>query len=586
MSTRSESYGPDVDFSKILKSVMTDALFILDREGTILWANSRASELLGNGDGSITTSKIFDYLPVKESFECVMQNQLSSELEQEINETVYRITITSAPCEDRGRNVLVLTCRDITDIKILQQIVAEKVRANRELEEIIDACSDGIYVTDGDGVTLRVNPACERITGLVKNQILGKNMTQIVEEGKLSASCSLKVLEMKQRTTILQIVPNGRQVMVTGTPIHDETGKIYRIVSNTRDITELNELKAKVQMERNLTRQYYNELVGLKLNQLVKQITDTNIVAYSPAMAKTLELAMRVARTQSTVMICGETGVGKEVIARLIHSESTRKDRPFIKINCAAVPENLLESELFGYESGAFTGAKKGGKVGLIELADKGTVFLDEIGEIPYPLQSKLLQVLQDQVFMRVGGSQSTRLDVRVITASNRDLGQMLVERTFREDLYYRLNVIPILIAPLRERHDDIPPLISHFLDKFNRKHSLSKQISHETVNILVNYQWPGNVRELENLMERLILLTPGDIIQSEHLHGTICKTDSQDSLTIRVNKLIPFKEALGSLERQLFSMAYKEMGNTYKAAEALRVSQPTVVRKLSKYKM
>lgn len=221
----------------------------------------------------------------------------------------------------------------------------------------------------------------------------------------------------------------------------------------------------------------------------------------------------------------------------------------------------------------------------MIELANKGTLFLDEVGELSYPLQSKLLQVLQDQVFTRVGGSQPTRVDVRIITASNKDLRQMMVERTFREDLYYRLNVIPILIAPLRGRRDDIPLLISHFLIKFNRKHSLSKQISHETTNVLVNYQWPGNVRELENLMERLVLLTQDDIIQPQHLPEAIYKSDPQGSLNIRVNELIPFKQALESMERQLFSMAYKELGNTYKAAEALGVSQPTVVRKLNKYK-
>ena len=579
MSTMKNGFVRDI--LAILKSVTTDALFVLDREGAILWANDRAVDLVGNGKGSIVHQTIFKYLPVREEFECVLQKQVSSGLQQEINETLYRITITPVPSDGDGEAVFVLTCRDITDLKTLQRIVAEKVKANRELEEIIDACSDGIYVTDGEGVTLRVNPACERITGLVKSQILGKDMKQIVQEGQLSASCSLKVLETKQRTTILQIVPNGRQVMVTGTPIYDESGKLYRIVSNTRDITELSELKAKVQMERNLTHQYYMELVGLKL----KQITDTNIIAYSPEMAKTLELAMMVARTESTIMISGESGAGKEVIARLIHNESMRKDHAFMKINCAAIPENLLESELFGYESGAFTGAKKGGKAGLLELANRGTLFLDEIGDLPYALQSKLLQVLQEQVFFRVGGTQPTRVDVRIITASNKDLRQMLKEKTFREDLYYRLNVIPIHIAPLRERRDDIPPLLSYFLNKFNGKHSLNKQISHETVNILVNYQWPGNVRELENLMERLILLTPGDIIQPEHLPGQIYKSDPQESVNVRVNELIPFKEALESMEKQLFSMAYKEHGNTYKAAEALGVSQPTVVRKLNKYK-
>jgi transcriptional regulator with PAS, ATPase and Fis domain len=312
-----------------------------------------------------------------------------------------------------------------------------------------------------------------------------------------------------------------------------------------------------------------------------------DFVAGSAEMQQVIELAMRVARTDSTILVRGESGVGKEVLTRIIHRNSTRKNKSLMKINCAAIPENLLESELFGYEPGAFTGATKKGKVGLIELANQGTLFLDEIGEMPLTLQAKLLQVIQERTFYRVDGTKAIAVDIRIITATNRELEKLVEEKKFREDLFYRLNVIPITIPPLRERKGDIVPLVGRFLDKFNKKYQMDKKISNDAFGYLLRYRWPGNIRELENMVEQLVVITPVDLIEPQHLPGYIHNLpnpiDKHDKVT--VPGVVSLSEAMEEVEKQLFLSAYEHCKNTYQTAKILGVSQPTVVRKLKKYK-
>ncbi len=308
------------------------------------------------------------------------------------------------------------------------------------------------------------------------------------------------------------------------------------------------------------------------------------IIAYSVEMGKVLQVATKVAHVTTTILILGESGVGKEVIARFIHNASLRKSGPFVTINCGAIPPNLLESELFGYEAGAFTGAKREGKPGMIEVASSGTLFLDEISDLPLDLQVKLLQVIQERRLTRVGGIHPIEVDIRIIAATNRDLAKMVERREFRADLFYRLNVVPIVIPPLRSRRDDIIPLIYHFLAKHNNTHRYSKTISRGTREVLTQYSWPGNVRELENLIERLVVTVEGDEIGVEDLPQCVRERDANCNSKVTVEGVIPLREAVEEVERQLIKQAKEEHETTYEIAEALGVNQSTVVRKLKKY--
>ncbi len=297
-------------------------------------------------------------------------------------------------------------------------------------------------------------------------------------------------------------------------------------------------------------------------------------------MKSIFQQAKRVANFDATILILGETGVGKDVLANFIYNQSSRKEKgKLIKVNCGAIPPELLESELFGYEAGAFTGANKSGKPGMFELANNGILFLDEIGELPLNLQVKLLRVLQEGEIQKIGSTKIKKVNVQIIAATNRNLHEMVTRGEFREDLYYRLNVIPLYIPPLRERRDEILPLIHHFLSKFNQKYLLNKEFNYEVIDFLISYNWPGNIRELANLIERLVVTTPENEIKIEHM-----PPEYKNSVHVNTNQQISLKEAVEETERKILERAAKKYRNTYEIAKALRTSQPTVVRKLKKY--
>jgi transcriptional regulator with PAS, ATPase and Fis domain len=296
-----------------------------------------------------------------------------------------------------------------------------------------------------------------------------------------------------------------------------------------------------------------------------------------------LEFSQRIAKVDTTVLLLGETGVGKEEIAKFIHRNSLRKDRPFVKINCGAIPANLIESELFGYEKGAFTGALQQGKLGMFEVAEGGTLLLDEIGELPLKMQVKLLRALQEQEITRVGGTKSIKIDVRILAATNRNLEKMVREKIFREDLYYRLNVVPVNIPPLREREKDILPLAYLFLEQFNKKYGLKKRFSFSTNACFLDYSWPGNIRELKNIVERVVVTSKENEILIEDLPEGICK-NKIEKIGERDSDIIPLKDALGKIEKELIEKAYEKFGSVRSAAKALGIDASTFVRKRQKY--
>ncbi|MDD4169361.1 MAG: sigma 54-interacting transcriptional regulator [Desulfotomaculaceae bacterium] len=452
----------------------------------------------------------------------------------------------------------------------------------KELNSIFQDSYDGISIVNMNGLVTRVNKAFERITGLKTEKVLGVNLYNVKKKGHcFDPALALKVLETGKPVTILQKSFNGKDIMAIGNPVFNDRGEVIRVIINFRDVTQLRQLEEKLRKTQELNTHYYL----FEMENLRKKYTKEHcIIVKSKEMEKIIELATRVSIVESPVLIQGESGVGKEIVANLLHNlNPKRKKHPMIRVNCGAIPQELMESEFFGYESGAFTGASRLGKPGFFELANKGTIFLDEIGELPLGLQVKLLRVLQGKEVTRVGGVKTIKVDVRILAATNRNLESMIIENTFREDLFYRINVIPIRIPPLRERREEIAPLLFHFLDIYNKKYDLKKSLSDGVVDCLTKYDWPGNVRELINLIERLVVTTDIQQISLEDLPQKYCIEKNNNLCRFEQTNLTL---AVEELEKHLVAQALQLHKSTYKAAKVLGVSQSKVMRMTKKYKL
>jgi len=454
----------------------------------------------------------------------------------------------------------------------------EALEKARELDAILEWSHDGIWIMDGKGITLRVSKSWENFAGIKREHMIGRSVHDIVREGYYSDSAAIHVMQELKPVNIIYETKTGRRALVTGNPVFNEDGSIWRIVSNIRDITELLSMKDELEKTQGVAQRFQEEIRLLREQQLQLD----GVVVRSRVMSDVIDLAGRAAQADATILIMGDSGTGKEVIAKLIHRLSKRSEGPYIKINCGAIPDSLLESELFGYEGGSFTGARRQGKPGLFEMAEGGTLFLDEIGEMPIQLQSKLLLAIQDRQIYRIGGTGPLDLNVRIVAATNRDLKKMVQEGKFRGDLYYRLNVVPLLLPPLSERKEDVIPLAFHFLDKFNKKYNLCRGYSPSVVKLLAEYSWPGNVRELENLTERLVVTSPDEEIGEQQLPEEIRR--EVEVASAATGEFVTLKKAREGLEKRLLKQALERYGTTRKAAAALGVTQPTIVRKSQKY--
>ena len=452
----------------------------------------------------------------------------------------------------------------------------ESFTLDSEFENIINAIHDDILISDGEGRVIMVSHTFEHLYGISKESAVGMTVYELEHKGYFKPSVVSMVLKCGKSVTMNQKNNKGRVIVITATPVFDGEGKIQYVVSFSRDVTDMINLQKQYsQLEDRLVR-YEEELEQLRSIN----VEIDGIVAKSASMRNILALINRIAPFDANVLLEGKSGVGKSMTAKLIHKKSGRAEGPFIEINCGAIPRNLLESELFGYEKGSFTGANKEGKKGLIEFAHEGTLFLDEISELPIDLQVKVLNVIQDKCITRVGGAKKINVDFRLIAASNKDLKKIIEENLFREDLYYRLDVIPIVIPPLNQRTDDIIPMIVFFTDKFNKKYGMNKAFSKNAFDAMEKYEWPGNIRELENLIERVILTTDQNIIDINDLPDHIAGV--MDLSIGNVPKSLI--ETLEELEGKLVKNAYRKCGTTIGVAEILDISQPTAVRKIQKY--
>lgn len=471
-----------------------------------------------------------------------------------------------------------------------KEIFSTIAEAAERLSAIIEHSFDGIFITDKNAKVLRINHAYEDITGLKSEEVLGKNMADLVKEKLISQSGSLIVARTKKPVTLQQRFKSGKEALVTSSPIFDKNGTLIMIVTNVRDLTEIYNLKEIVQEKTDAM-----ERLRLELAHIQNPESEQEVIAKDETTLAAILLANRVAPMDTTVILLGETGVGKEVMARYIYQHSHRVKNSFIKVNCGAIPESLIESELFGYESGAFTGANRSGKIGLFELANKGTLFLDEIGELPKDMQVKLLRALQEQEIMRIGGTKPIKINVRVIAATNRNLEDMVKKGEFREDLYYRLTVFPISIPPLRLRKKDITPLALSFLTKLNQKYNFKKYFSDISIQLLNEYNWPGNIRELKNIVERAIIISSSDEICPEDLHllhqsqPIIISSPAHPDIRQQTDESsiqfpVDLQDTLARIEYQYVTTAYQQFGNVRNATHALGITPSTFVRKRKKY--
>lgn len=555
-------------FESILRSINCGILAV-DASDRMIFINESAERILNTTFRKVMgypSSKIFPDLLLHE----VIRTREAKSIDAvHINGKVLHAELTPA-YKESGRLIGAVATFQVTSNQ--GNIPGEPTAAKQliaEYEALIASSFDGIVFTDGYGRIVRINDTYERISGLDPKQLIGRTSRELLDDGVMDNCACFRELKKGKPVTMVQKLNTGKTILITSTPIFDEKGKrIIMVISNARDLTALNMLKDELEKTTIQKQRYFEEVSRLRAEKLA----DSEVISKSQAMRRVIELALKVAAVDSTVLITGESGVGKEVIARLIHKTSPRRKGPFININCGAIPDTLIESELFGYAGGAFTGARTDGKPGAFEMADGGTLLMDEVSELSARMAVGLLRVLQEKTVTRVGGTKALGVDTRVIAATNADLKALVKDGTFRPDLYYRLNVVNISIPPLRERPEDIPILCARMMEALNKQYHRNNRLDSSAMDLLMTYEWPGNVRELKNMVERLVILATGDLITAEML-----------PIELRNGKLDD-KASSESIERNRLEIIYDRHRSTRKAAQVLGCHQLTVVRKLKKY--
>ena len=438
--------------------------------------------------------------------------------------------------------------------------------------------ADEIFITDGEGIVLRISETYEKNFNIKSNTIIGKSVFDLEAEGMFKPCITATVIRQKKKIITTQTINGTHTAMTTGIPVFDETKNIkYVVCFNTITMEHVNSIQEKYNQLKDSINKYTAELMVLR-----QKNTYHDLVIKSKSMQNIWDTLCYTANTKVNVLFTGETGVGKSAIAKAIHKMSDRKDQPFVEINCAVIHENLIESELFGYEKGAFTGANPTGKIGKIELANHGTLFLDEIGELSLSLQTKLLQLIQDKTIERLSGYKKIEVDFKLICATNKNLEKEVEAGTFRRDLYYRLNVLRIQIPPLRERRADICLLAQQFLEHFNHEYNKNKYFSTKLMDFLEQHPWPGNVRQLENLIERLVITRVNEKIEIFDLPYDFMHGSNKETFIDKQNKNL--FELIEDYERQLILDSYCLHKTSVAVAHDLGISQATAARKLSKY--
>lgn len=570
-------------------------IIVTDQHGCIQWINPQAQNLV-QPFGLAATGVFLDTL-LPHTATVVARCLSAADCEAQTNFEKNSDIRMQVACIQSGKTVTgaVITLDENAkhDLKVTKAQLDTCHRMNRQLTAIVDNSSDGIWVCDGKGTVMTVNKASERLNGIRAEEVIGKPVSIMEEQKIVDRNITPEVIRTGRKVTALQhIKRTGKYVLMTSTPVFDDNGRIVLVVSNGRDMTYLNALNEELEQTRMKAKKLEDRLAEMDRLQLKGQ----EVVAENEKMMQVLRTAFKLAKMDaSNILILGESGAGKGMLANFIHQNGNRSKKSIIQINCAALPETLLEAELFGYERGAFTGARQQGKAGLIELAHEGVLFLDEIGDMPLSVQAKLLKYLDDQQVRRVGGTQTRRVDCLIVAATNHDLKARVEDKAFRGDLYYRLNSFIINIPPLRERPEDILKLADTFLKKYNKEFNLNQRLSYATLRFLQSHPFEGNVRELQNLIRRLVVMgeeeTPGHESSRDPVPAQVnVESPSGDAflsaLENKDGKARTLTEQLDFVEREILARACTQFNSTRSMAHHLGVSQPTIVRRLNKHQL
>lgn len=569
-----------VDLLKVILTSIPMGIFVLDKEKRIINYNEAGLKMIRS-----TAEKVMN-LPAGEIFSRTHLEQVFATGKTLLNHLVIKneigILVDYSPILNYENEVdgIIIVAQDLPMVEEMAMEIEYIKDLNKDLHAILSSIYDEILVVNNKGELIRFSENIIRDFWKVDlKELIGKNILELEDQGLFTPSVTRLVLEKGKKVSVVQETKAGRKILAVGNPVFNEKNELDRIIIASRDITETTRLKSELQEIKKISEQYKKELDDFKSkDRFLKKL-----IYCSPKMEKVINQAKKIADFSSTVLLHGESGVGKEVIAQAIHQLGRRSTKPFLKLNCGAIPENLLESELFGYAKGSFTGADKNGKEGYFKQADDGILFLDEIGEMPVHLQVKLLRVLQEQEVIPIGSTTPIKVNVQIIAATNKKLEKMVEEGTFREDLFYRLNVIPIHIPPLRERTEDISLLAFHFLQQLNEKYERNYHLTPDAINVLEFYPWPGNVRELQNIVERLVVTADHSAIDAEFVSQFLSLGYQHKKMKPVISRVIPLQEAIDHVEEQLIVMAMNQYKTTTKAAKALGISQSSVSRKYQK---
>ncbi len=424
---------------------------------------------------------------------------------------------------------------------------------------------DNVTIANGDGDFINVPKDCKEFCGLDENEFIGQNAFKLEKDGIFDISSTAEVLRSNKEVSLIQRTKVDKLLWVNSYPLFDSNNKIVKIINLSKDITNFRKIT--------------------EITEYSKKQNENNngFIAKSENMKQLKIMVDSILNIDTSILLLGDTGCGKGYIAKYIHDNSIRKNEPFVIVNCGAIPVNLMESELFGYEKGSFTDGLKEGKKGLLEMAGSGTILFDEIGDMPLDLQVKILHVLDNNEFMRIGSITKNKVKAKLIFATNCNLMEMVNCGKFRKDLYYRISVLPIEVPQLKERKDDIPLLINQFLNKFNNKYNKNVKLSNSDLDMLIQYNYPGNIRELMNIIERTVILSGLDK-KSVINQSDINYIDYDSSSLININKIYPMKSAVEEVEKQILFLAKQKYNTTREMAQALMIDQSTVVKKMKKY--
>ena len=573
------------DYEQILQS-SNHGVIATDEKGKIVFINNRAKAILHFGKRKVVSSNISNLLPMTGElvFDCLTsgRSQLGSQivgkrlsLVVNINAIRNRQKVVGAVCNFLTMEEFEASARNLESFDFL----------DKQFKTVFESSSDGLWICDREGKVVNINRASEKLGGIKRQEIIGKKVSDIIKNGMYSNYVTDEVIQTKRPVSQLQHIRNtNKTVLCTGIPVLDRNGNLSLVVINERDITQLEAIKKQLEEIRKEREKYRDELTELSMLELKRQ----KVVAESEQMKQIMKTALKLAHMEvNGILLLGESGTGKGLLAKLLHNSGNRKKKPFIQINCATLPENLLEAELFGYEKGAFSGASEHGKPGLFELANEGTLFLDEVGDLSLSVQAKLLKYLDDHEVMRLGGTKASIIDCIIIAATNQDLEKLVEQKKFRHDLFYRLNIITIKIPPLRERPEDIFELADHFLKHYNIKYKQKKKLNPLALSLLQAHSFPGNVRELKNLIKKAVVLSEGKEIDHMLLSSIGNEVLEEWSRVTRTNRKIHnLTDVLAALEKEMMKTAMRQCRTTREMAAFLNISQPSVIRKLKKHKL